>query len=61
MHLMRVPLITNIWPNKIFNMASIHQIEVTGRDYLSSKDLVCIFRGDIIVQAVFVSDSKLLC
>lgn len=58
---MRVPTITNVYPPKIYNMATVKQIDVTGRDFLNTERLICLLRQSIKIRAIFESDNRLYC
>lgn len=58
---MRVPIITNVYPSKIFNLVVIKHVQVSGRDFINSEGLVCLFGNRQKVKAVFDTQNKVLC
>ncbi len=60
-NLVRVPSITNVSPWTIYNLASVDQILVTGRDFLNSENLICLIRNKYKIRAIFESDNSMIC
>ena len=61
LNFMRVPILTNLSPAKIYNLASVKGIKVIGRDFYNSERLICQIAGKHTVRAIFKSENSLLC
>lgn len=61
LNFMRVPMLTNVSPARIFNLASVKNVKVTGRDFFNSERLHCIIAGMHTVKALFVTENILTC